>query len=58
MTPAGFLETIELTDVLQARVGDIVETLKRSGRQHALVIESGPADPRRRQRAPSEALFR
>ena len=44
MTPAEHLEAIELKDVLQVRVGDIVETLKRSGRQHALVIESGPAD--------------
>jgi hypothetical protein len=43
MTPAGLLEAMELQDVLQVRVGDIVETLKRSGRQHALVIESGPA---------------
>jgi len=44
MTPADLLEAMELQDVLQVRVGDIVETLKRSGRQHALVIESGPAD--------------
>lgn len=45
MTPAAQLEAIELRDVLQARVGDIVETLKRSGRQHALVIDGGSADP-------------
>ena len=44
MTPAGLLEAMELQDVLQVRVGDIVETLKRSGRQHALVIESGSTD--------------
>jgi CBS domain-containing protein len=44
MTPADVLEAMELKDVMQARVGDIVETLKRSGRQHALVIESGSAD--------------
>ena len=44
MTPADVLEAMELQDVLQVRVGDIVETLKRSGRQHALVIESGSAD--------------
>lgn len=43
MTRAELLEAMELQDVLQVRVGDIVETLKRSGRQHALVIESGPA---------------
>jgi CBS domain-containing protein len=45
MTPAAHLEAIELRDVLQARVGDIVETLKRSGRQHALVIEDAVAGP-------------
>jgi hypothetical protein len=44
MTPADILEAMELQEVLQVRVGDIVETLKRSGRQHALVIESGSAD--------------
>jgi len=45
MTPADLLEAMELKDVQQVRVGDIVETLKQSGRQHALVIESGSADP-------------
>jgi CBS domain-containing protein len=44
MTPADLLEAMELQDVRQVRVGDIVETLKRSGRQHALVIESGSAE--------------
>jgi hypothetical protein len=44
MTPADLLEAMELQEVLQVRVGDLVETLKRSGRQHALVIESGSAD--------------
>jgi CBS domain-containing protein len=44
MTPADLMEAMELRDVLQVRVGDIVETLKRSGRQHALVTESAPAD--------------
>ncbi len=44
MTPADLLEAMELQDVLRVRVGDIVETLKRSGRQHALVIESGSPD--------------
>jgi CBS-domain-containing membrane protein len=43
MTPADRLEALELHDVLNARVGDVVETLKQSGRQHALVTESGPA---------------
>ena len=45
MTPAAQLEVIELREVQQARVGDIVETLKHLGRQHALVIDSGAAGP-------------
>lgn len=39
MTGAEHIEVLFLTDVLLARVGDIVATLKDSGRQHALVIE-------------------
>jgi hypothetical protein len=45
MTPAAQLEAIELGEVQQARVGDIVETLKHSGRQHALVVDSGSVEP-------------
>jgi CBS domain-containing protein len=44
MTSADFLEAMELRDVRRVRVGDIVETLKRAGRQHALVIDSESAD--------------
>ena len=44
MTPADLVEVMQLQDVLKARVGDIVETLKLSGRQHAVVIESESAD--------------
>ena len=44
MTPAAQLEAIELPDVRRARVGDIVETLKRSDRQHALVIDGGSTE--------------
>jgi CBS domain-containing protein len=44
MTPADLVEVMELQDVLRSRVGDIVETLKRSGRQHAVVIDSACAD--------------
>jgi CBS domain-containing protein len=44
MTPAGSLEAMEFKEVQQVRVGDIIETLKHSGRQHALVIESGSAN--------------
>lgn len=46
MTPLERLEAITIEDVAQARVGDIIETLKRTGRQHALVLERtvhGPA---------------
>ena len=45
MTPAESLEAMELEDVLRARVGDVVASLKLSGRQHALVFESAPNDP-------------
>lgn len=38
MTPRHHIEALELEDVRQARVGDIVETLRRAGRQHALVM--------------------
>jgi CBS domain-containing protein len=40
MTPAEMLETMDLQDVLRARVGDIVASLRRTGRQHALVIDT------------------
>jgi CBS domain-containing protein len=43
MMPAELLEAMELTEVLRARVGDIVASLRLSNRQHALVIESAPA---------------
>ena len=39
MTPADRLETLSLHDVQDARIGDIIQTLKRTGRQHALVLE-------------------
>ena len=39
MTPRQHIEVLSLTDVLRARVGGIVETLRRSGRQHALVVD-------------------
>lgn len=39
MTNDGHIEVLHLDDVLHARVGDVVETLKHSGRQHALVVE-------------------
>jgi CBS-domain-containing membrane protein len=39
MTTDEQVEVLHLDDVLHAHVGDIVETLKHSGRQHALVVE-------------------
>jgi CBS-domain-containing membrane protein len=44
MTPQTQLEALSLVDVEQACVGDIVETLRRVGRQHALVVETGSVD--------------
>jgi len=40
MTPARKVEVLALADVEQARVGHILETLRRAGRQHALVVET------------------
>ncbi|MEW5888549.1 MAG: CBS domain-containing protein [Pseudomonadota bacterium] len=39
MTPREKLEAIPLEDVLRARVGDVVATLKAVGRQHAMVTD-------------------
>ena len=39
MTPLGKIQILDQSDIEQASVGDVVETLKRSGRHHALVAE-------------------
>jgi CBS domain-containing protein len=39
MTPAAQVEVIALADVQGARVGHVLETLRRAGRQHALVVD-------------------
>lgn len=39
MSPQEDLEVLRMEDVASAHVGDIVETLMRHGRQHALVVE-------------------
>jgi CBS domain-containing protein len=39
MTPAHLVEVIAYTDVEAAKVGHILETLRRAGRQHALVVD-------------------
>ena len=42
MTPRLKLEALDFADVQRSRVGDLLETLKRMGRQHALVVERDP----------------
>ena len=39
MVPQGKIDVLEFSTVGRAKVGDIVETLKKAGRQHALVVE-------------------
>ena len=41
MVSAERVEVIALADVDGARVGHVLETLRRAGRQHALVVDSG-----------------
>jgi CBS domain-containing protein len=40
MTPADRLEILDFNDVQSARVGDVIATLRSSGRQHALAVEA------------------
>lgn len=42
MTPIGNVDTLYLNEVLHARVSDILEALKRLGRQHILVEDIDP----------------
>lgn len=44
MTPQHKIDVLEMADVATARVGDIVATLKRMGRQHALVVDRNAAE--------------
>jgi CBS domain-containing protein len=39
MTPAEQVEAVALQDVAAARVGHVLETLRRAGRQHVLVVD-------------------
>ncbi len=39
MTPLGQIQILDFDDIERARVGNIIETLKRSGRHHALAAE-------------------
>lgn len=43
MTRADRLEVLDLRDVLRARVGDVIATLRLAGRQHALAVEANGA---------------
>lgn len=45
MTPADAVEAIDIEDLGGARVGDIVETMRAHGRQHALVMRRDAAGP-------------
>ncbi|MEK8088306.1 CBS domain-containing protein [Thermithiobacillus plumbiphilus] len=43
MTPQDEIQVLQMEDVLHARVGDVIQTLREAGRQHALVVEpDGP----------------
>lgn len=42
MTPQRELEVFRIEDVRTAEVGQIVASLKKSGRQHGLVVSEGP----------------
>jgi len=44
MTPHEMLEVIQMRDVLSANVGQVVATLKRARRQHAMVVEPNEGD--------------
>jgi len=39
MTPQSKLDVLCMADVERVKVGDVVETLKQAGRQHALVVD-------------------
>ncbi len=39
MTPRSEIDAMLLSDVIKARVGDIIVTLREAGRQHAIVVE-------------------
>ncbi len=46
MTPHDVIEVLHIGDVLRADVGHVVETLRHSGRQHALVVDLDPLSGR------------
>lgn len=42
MTTKSHMEVLQFTDVERARVGDIIQTLRESARQHAVVVQPNP----------------
>lgn len=46
MIPADHVEVLSLSDVQGARVGHVLETLRRVGRQHALVVDQELLPPK------------
>jgi hypothetical protein len=44
MTPRDQIGALRMTDVMDARVGDIVTTLRSTGRQHAIVVDKDRPD--------------
>ncbi len=44
MTPQHQLEVLKMDDVLHARVGHVIATLKKSGKQHAVAVDVSAAD--------------
>ena len=47
MTPAERMQVVALTEVEGARVGHVLETLRRAGRQHVLVVDHELLPPAR-----------
>jgi hypothetical protein len=42
MTPLDRMEALPIDALIDAKIGHIAATLRKAGRQHALVVESGP----------------
>ena len=57
MTPAAQVEVISLADVEGARVGHVLATLRRAGRQHALVVDHDVLPPARPLEAPGRRIM-
>ena len=47
MTPAARVEVLALADLEGTRVGHVLETLRRAGRQHVLVVDTEVIPPKR-----------